>query len=100
MTRQIVTWQPTHFHINFNTAKVLAKIKHGSSHPRKRIEIMATFEVSPVKKESQPLIKKVDYEAAFWGELIKPESHYQSLHGVPVSSDHIHALVGAVHGFR
>ena len=30
---------------------------------------MATFEVSPVKKESQPLIKKVDYEAAFWGEL-------------------------------
>ena len=61
---------------------------------------MPIFEVSPVKKESQPLIKKVDYEAAFWGELIKPESHYQSLHGVPVSSDHIHALVGAVHGFR
>ena len=59
---------------------------------------MATFEVSPVKKESQPL-KKVDYEAAVAYLLggVKPESHYQSLHGVPVSSGHIHALVDAVH---
>ena len=59
---------------------------------------MATFEVSPVKKESQPL-KKVDHEAALTYLLgrVKPESHYQSLRGVPVSSGHIHTFVGAVH---
>jgi hypothetical protein len=58
---------------------------------------MATFEVSAVKKESQPL-KKVNYEAALTNLLggVKPESHYQS-HGVPVSSGHMHAFVGAVH---